>query len=111
MISQKSYELLIKIELKGNTVLALNNFYNHIKMCINAVTRLQEELLPAYQSIKKHYEFEEYFFQDCDRSSYSWNSQTYTYLVHSLLLELNNDTCVKYYMAPQSYKVVNNHTH
>ena len=34
------YELLIKTELKGYTALDLNNFYNHIKMSLNAVTRL-----------------------------------------------------------------------
>ena len=38
--SPKFYELLIKIELKGDTNLDLNNFYNHIKMCLNVVTRL-----------------------------------------------------------------------
>ena len=37
--SQNFYELLIKTELKGNTALDLKNFYNHIKMYINAVTR------------------------------------------------------------------------
>ena len=36
----KFYELLIKIELKVNTALDLNNFYNHINMCLNAVTRI-----------------------------------------------------------------------
>ena len=34
------YELLIKTELKGDTALDLKNFYNHIKMSLNAVTRL-----------------------------------------------------------------------
>ena len=38
--SPKFYELLIKTELKKDTALNLNNFYNHIKMCVNAVTRL-----------------------------------------------------------------------
>ena len=39
--SQKFYELLIKIELKGDTALDLNNFYNPINKCLNAVTRLR----------------------------------------------------------------------
>ena len=43
--SPKFYELLIKIELKGEIFLDLNNFYNHVKMCLNAVTRLLEDLL------------------------------------------------------------------
>ena len=30
--SPKFYELLIKTELKGDTSLDINNFYNHIKM-------------------------------------------------------------------------------
>ena len=38
--SLKLYELLINIELKGGTDLYLKNFYNHINMCLNAVTRL-----------------------------------------------------------------------
>ena len=44
--SPKLYELLIKTELKGDTDMDLNNFFNHIKMCLNAVTRLREDLLP-----------------------------------------------------------------
>ena len=54
----KFYELLTKTKLKGETTLDLKNFYNHIKMSLNAVTRLQEDLLPAYQYIKSHSEFE-----------------------------------------------------
>ena len=46
--SPKFYETLIKAELKGNTYLDLNNFYNHIKMCLNTMARLLEDLLPAY---------------------------------------------------------------
>ena len=38
--SPKFYELLIKTELKGDTALDLKKFYNHIKMCLNAVTIL-----------------------------------------------------------------------
>ena len=39
--SPKFYELLIKIELKGDNDLDLKNFYSHIKMCLNVVTILQ----------------------------------------------------------------------
>ena len=46
--SPKLYELLIKIEIKGNTDMDLKNFYNYIKMCINSVNILQEYLLTAY---------------------------------------------------------------
>ena len=45
--SPKFYELLIKIELIGGTYLDLKIFYNYIKICLNAVTRLQEDLLPS----------------------------------------------------------------
>ena len=38
--SQKFYELLINIELKSNTDIYLKNFYNHIKMCLEAVNKL-----------------------------------------------------------------------
>ena len=67
--SPKFYELLINTELKGDTDLDLKNFFNHIKMCLNAMTRLREYLLPDYQSIKINSKFEEYFVQDRDRPS------------------------------------------
>ena len=41
IISPKFYELLINTELKGDNALDLKNFYNHIKMCLNVVTRTQ----------------------------------------------------------------------
>ena len=50
----------------------LKNLYNHIDMCLNVFTRLQEDLLPGYQSIKRHSEFEEYFILDRSYPSYSW---------------------------------------
>ena len=43
--SPKFYEILIKTELKGDTTIDLENFYNHIKMCLNEVTRLREILV------------------------------------------------------------------
>ena len=49
--SPRFYELLIKIELKGDTALNLKNFYNHVKLSLNAVTRLREQLLPDYLSL------------------------------------------------------------
>ena len=86
IIPPKFYELLIKKELKGDTDLDLNNFYNHTKTCLNAVNRLQEYLLTAYHSTKRHFEFEEYFAPDRVDHFYSWDAQTYTYLGHSLLV-------------------------
>ena len=50
--SPKLYELLIKTEIKGDTALDLKNFYKQIKICLNVVTRIKEDL-PDYQSIKK----------------------------------------------------------
>ena len=61
--SQKFYEILIKTELKGYTALDLKNFFNHIKMFLNAVDRLREDLLTDYHSIKRHSKLEEYFPQ------------------------------------------------
>ena len=55
--SPRFYDLLIKIELKGDTALDLRNFYNHIKMSLNAVTRLKVDLLPDYLYINKNSEF------------------------------------------------------
>ena len=100
--SPKFYELLIKIEIKGDTTLDLKNFCNHIKMCLNAATRLREDLLPDYQSIKRHSKFEEYFFPYHNHPSYSWNVHIYTSLGHSLLVAMTNGTCIKYSMAPQA---------
>ena len=56
--SPKFYELLVNTELKGDTALDLNNFFNHIYMCLNAVTRLSNDLIPDYQSIKIKSNFE-----------------------------------------------------
>ena len=39
--SPKLYELIINTYLKLDTVIDLNNFYNHIKICLNEVTRMQ----------------------------------------------------------------------
>ena len=89
----------------------LKNFYKHINICLNAVTRLREDLLPDYHLIKGQYEFEKYFIPNNYHRSYYWNSQTYTPLGNSLFVSLTNDTCVKYSMAPQSCKVVNTHAH
>ena len=38
--SPKLYDLLIKTEIKKETALDLKNFYNHIKICLNEVTRI-----------------------------------------------------------------------
>ena len=89
----------------------LKNFYNHINVCLDTVTRLREDLLLAYHFIKRHSEFEEYFVPDCSHYHYSWNYQAQTYLRHSLLVAFNNDTCVISSMAPQAYKVLNTHAH
>ena len=56
----------------------LNNFYNHVKMSLNAVTRLKVDLLHDYLSIKRNYEFKECFVPDRNHISYSWNIQVYT---------------------------------
>ena len=80
--SPRLYELLIKIEIKGYTAMELKNFYNHIRMCLNAVTRLREDLLPGYQSIKINSQFAEHFIPDRDHPYYSWNVQIYTSLGH-----------------------------
>ena len=80
-------------------------------MCLNEVARLQEDLLPDYRSIKKHSEFEKFFIPDRDHASYSCNYQTYNSLRHSLLVAMSNDTCVKSFMEPQTYKVVITHAH
>ena len=80
--SPKFYEVIIKTELKKDTAMDIKNFYNHIKMCLNAVTRLREDLLPDYHSIKRHYQFEEYFIPDRNHPSYSCSLQIYTSLGH-----------------------------
>ena len=60
----------------------LKNLYNYINMCVNAVTRLLEELIPSYQSIKRKSDSEEYFIPDRNHPYYSWNAQACTSLGH-----------------------------
>ena len=67
--SPKFYELLSKTELKGDISLYIKNSFNHIMMCLNAVTKIIEYLLPDYQSIKRHSQFEEHFIPDSDHPS------------------------------------------
>ena len=110
-ISPKFYELLINTWLKIDTALDIKNFYNHIKMCVNAVNIIREDFLPDYQSIKRHSEFAEYFIPDRDHPSYSWNVEIYTSLGHSLLVAMNNFTCIKPSMSPQAYNIVITHVH
>ena len=64
--SPNFYELLTKTELKVDTDMEIKHFYNHINMCLNAVTILWEDLIYAYQYIKRHSEFGEYFIPDSD---------------------------------------------
>ena len=52
--SPRFYELLIKTDLKGDTAMDLKNFFNHVMMSLNAVTRLREDLLPDYHFIKRN---------------------------------------------------------
>ena len=89
----------------------LKNFYNHISIWFGVVTRLQEDLFPSYQSIKRKYEFSEYFILDSDHPYYYWNVQIYTSLGHSLLEAINNYNCLKSSMSPQAYKVVSTYAH
>ena len=48
IISPRFYDLLTNTELKVDTALDLNNLYNHIKICLIAVTRILENPLPGY---------------------------------------------------------------
>ena len=109
--SPRFYELFIKTELKVETALYLKNFYNHVKMSLNAVTRLKVDLLTDYLSINKNSEFKKCFVPDLDHPSYSWNQQVYDSLGHSFLVAMTNDTCIKSPMAPQAYKIVSTHAH
>ena len=87
--SPKFYELLIRKEPKGDTVLYLNNFYKNIKKCLNVVNRIREDLRPAYQSIKIHTQFEELFIPDRDHPSYFLECPD-IYLPYIITLSGNN---------------------
>ena len=91
----KFYGILLKTEIKGYTALDRKNIYNHIKMCLKTVSRLQEELISDYHSTKRHSYFEEYFVPDSDHPSYSLNAYAYNYLVKFLFAAFRNYTCVK----------------
>ena len=41
------------INLKEDTAMDMNNFYNRIKISLNTVTKLREHMLPTYQVIYK----------------------------------------------------------
>ena len=71
--SPKFYELLLKIYLKGDTDIDLKNFYNCIKMSLNAVMKLREYLLPLYQEIPTHTYLCEHFIPNHVHLSYTWN--------------------------------------
>ena len=51
IILPKFYELLIKIELKGETNLNFNNICNHTKISLNAFETLKEDFLPPFNQI------------------------------------------------------------
>ena len=89
----------------------LTNFYKHIKICLNEVNRLQEDLLTSQQSKKLHSKFHKYLISYRSPPSCYCNAHIYTYLVHSLLLAFTNDTCIKYSMVLQSYKFITTHDH
>ena len=109
--SPRFYELLVKIELKGDTALYIKNFYNNVKMSLDAVTRLREQLIPDFFSIKKNDDFKEYIVPDPNHSSYTWNLQVYNFLGQSLLVAMTNDICLKTSVAPQAYKIVSTRAH
>ena len=88
--------------MKVDTALGVNNFYKNIKMCLNAVTRIWQDIFPEYHQIKWHYEFYEHFLIDHSHTSYYWNDHTYLSLGHFILVSFKNDTCLKYAMAPQA---------
>ena len=50
-------------------------------------------------------------YQICDKPHYSWNDQIYNSLGHSLLVSMINDTCVKYFIASQAYRILYTHTY
>ena len=75
--SPRLYELLIKIELKGDNALNLNNFYNHVKMSLNTVTKLREHLLTDFLSIKQNNAFKEYIVPESNHIAFKWNRQVY----------------------------------
>ena len=99
------------MQFRAVSPLSCKNSYKYINMYLNAVTRLREDLIPRYQSIKRYSQYGEYIIPDPNHPSCFWNVQIYTFLGHSLLVVITNDICVKYSMAHQSYKVVITYVH
>ena len=60
----KLFEILVKTVLKGDTNNYLKDFYNHINICLNALTRLKYNLISTYHKIKQHSDFHEHFVPD-----------------------------------------------
>ena len=74
----------------------LKNFYNHINMCLNAVTIIQEDLLHSYQYIKNTLSLK----------------NTLTQIVITLhIIGMYRHTLPLCTHSPQYYKVVNTHAH
>ena len=107
--SQKFFGIFIKINLEGVTDIDIKNFYNHIKVWLNTITRLQSDIFPAYQKIKQHYYFYEHCVSDRSYPSYYCNICAYNYLSYSIFVSLTNENFIKYPMAPQAYKIFITH--
>ena len=69
----KLYGILINTNLKGDNSLNIKNFYKPIKMCLDVVTILLDNLLLEYQIIKRHSDFLERFVPDRSHHFYYWN--------------------------------------
>ena len=78
----KIYELLLKTDTKLDHAIYLNKFYNRVKMYLNSMKKMREDILYEYHKIKGHSKFHEHFTSYHYHPYYSWNEQTHTYLGH-----------------------------
>ena len=67
----------------------IKKFYNHINICLDTATKLQEDLIPGYQSIKIHSDFAEYFVPYRDHPSYSCKC-SYIYFPCTLAVSIDD---------------------
>ena len=80
------YKIILNTEIKVDTAIDLNRFYNHINVRLNAVIKLQEDLHTAYHKTKKYSTFIENFVQ-------------YRYIISTLGTIRHTHTCVNLFCS------------
>ena len=102
IISPKLYEILINKYLKRDTSLDLKNFYNHIKMCLNAVKNVESILSLLTRKSKVTPLFMKNIYQTfLTLTTLRMIRRTLPWVAHFWRV-LTNDICIKSSISSQS---------